>query len=119
VHCPAGSGLPLGRRVVRSGRRETVASATDFLARTPVAPAACVVLDVRMPGMSGLELQQHLAETHPELPVIVISGHPSVETRERALAAGAVAVLDKPFDGQCLLDAVADALGRSGRGPTR
>ena len=93
---------------------ETFASAAEFLAYDVPAGAACLVLDIRMPGISGLDLQQQLAATRPELPIVVITGHADAETRQRALAGGAVAVLYKPFDDQALLDAVARAIVRGG-----
>ena len=70
----------------------------DFLEAVPTYGADCVVLDVQMPNMSGMEVQAHLARNHRGLPVIVITAHETPETRESALAAGAIAFLRKPFD---------------------
>jgi FixJ family two-component response regulator len=94
---------------------ETFASATEFLACELPPDAGCLVLDIRMPGISGLDLQKQLAVRHPDLPVVVITGHGDDEVRQRALAGGAIAVLDKPFDDQALLDAVEQAMARGKR----
>ncbi|HLY37099.1 MAG TPA: response regulator [Candidatus Binatia bacterium] len=88
---------------------ETFASAADFLAHDVPLRGSCVVIDIRMPGISGLDLQQQLGARCPELPVVVITGHADAETRQRALDGGAVAVLYKPFDEEALLDAVTRA----------
>ena len=103
------------RRLFRSAGypAETFASAAEFLAYERPPGVACVVLDIRMPGISGLDLQQQLATTRPELPVVIITGHADAETRQRALDCGAIAVLYKPFDDAALLDAVAQALERA------
>ena len=94
---------------------ETFASATEFLARDLPA-AGCVVLDIRMPGISGLDLQRQLGVRAPRLPVVIITGHGDDEIRQRALDGGAVDVIDKPFDDQVLLDAVGRAFAeRSNR----
>jgi FixJ family two-component response regulator len=71
--------------------------------RTP----RCVVLDIHMPGLSGLDVQARLAESWPRLPVIFITGHHSPETRERVLASHPLAYLAKPVHDQLLLDAIA------------
>ena len=93
---------------------EVFASAADFLAH-PVPPGTgCLALDIRMPGISGLDLQQQLATTQPDLPIVVITGHGDAELRQRALAGGAVAVLYKPFEDEVLLEAVARAIGGGG-----
>jgi len=92
---------------------ETFTSAVEFLGRS-FPPPACVVLDIRMPGMTGLALQQDLAAMYPRLPIVMITGHGSEAICQRALDAGAVAVLDKPFSDQALLDALTDALARHG-----
>jgi FixJ family two-component response regulator len=91
---------------------DTFDSAGEFLAGASISSLACLVLDVRMKGATGLDLQRHLGASHPDLPIVMITGHGSVEVRERAFAAGAVAVLDKPFSDQTLLDAIASALDR-------
>jgi FixJ family two-component response regulator len=91
---------------------ETFASAGEFLAYDVPPDAGCLVLDIRMPGISGLDLQEQLAVRNPDLPVVVITGHCDDEVRHRALEGGAIAVLDKPFLDQSLLDAVELAMER-------
>ena len=87
-------------------------SAPEFLrAQRPDAPG-CLVLDVRLPGMSGLAFQQELAKAGIGLPVIFITGHGDVPMTVRAMKAGAVEFLTKPFDDQVLLDAVHGAIER-------
>ena len=87
-------------------------SAQDFLARAPRDVAGCLVLDVRMPGLSGLDLQSRLAELGLDLPIVFITGHGDVPTSVRAMKAGAVEFLTKPFRDQDLLDAIANAIER-------
>jgi FixJ family two-component response regulator len=87
-------------------------SPQDFMrAERPNAPA-CLVLDVRMPGMSGLAFQEQLAKAGIGLPVIFITGHGDVPMTVRAMKAGAVEFLTKPFDDQVLLDAIHGAIER-------
>jgi FixJ family two-component response regulator len=87
-------------------------SADEFMhAERPDAPG-CLVLDVRLPGMSGLTFQQELAKAGVALPVIFISGHGDVPMTVRAMKAGAVEFLTKPFDDQVLLDAIHAAIER-------
>ncbi len=86
------------------------ASAEEFLAQLVCSPAGCLILDVRMPGCSGLELQRRLLEEGYELPVIFISAHADVALTVRAMRAGALQVFTKPFDDQALLDTVYEAL---------
>lgn len=71
----------------------------------------CVVLDLHMPGLSGLEVQARLAEARPTLPVVVITGHDTPESRARALGQGAAAYLCKPVDDEALLAAIDAAIG--------
>lgn len=89
------------------------ASAQQFLShpRTPV--PSCLVLDISMPGLNGLELQKRVAVEHPDLPVIFITGHGDVPKTVQAMKAGAVEFLTKPFDHDVLLAAVRQALERS------
>jgi FixJ family two-component response regulator len=75
----------------------------------------CLVLDVRLPGMSGLTFQQELAKAGIALPVIFITGHGDVPMTVRAMKAGAADFLTKPFDDQALLDAVKHAIARDRR----
>jgi len=86
------------------------ASAEEFLAQLECSPAGCVILDVRMPGCSGLDLQRRLLEEGYELPVIFISAHADVALTVRAMRAGALQVFTKPFDDQALIDTVYEAL---------
>jgi two-component system response regulator FixJ len=94
-------------------KAETYACAQDFLAGyTPHCPG-CLIADLRLPGMSGLELQAHLAARHSPLPVIIITGHGASPETAQALQAGAVAVLQKPFQAQALLDGLRAALSHA------
>ena len=86
------------------------ASAEEFLAQIKCSSAGCLILDVRMPGCSGLDLQRRLIEEGYELPVIFISAHADVAVTVRAMRAGALQVFTKPFDDQALLDTVYEAL---------
>jgi FixJ family two-component response regulator len=92
----------------------TFASAEDFLSAIQPAWRGCVVLDIRMPGMSGLELQRCLRDAGPTLPVIVITAHGDVAAARQAFLADAVDFIEKPFDGEQLLAAVKTALSGSG-----
>lgn len=96
-------------------RVETYASATEFLdhyARSKLEPE-CLVLDVRMPGLSGLELQRQLQTLHPQLPIIFITAHGDIPMTVRAMKAGAVEFLPKPFRDEDLLDAIATSLDQA------
>jgi FixJ family two-component response regulator len=86
------------------------ASAEEFLSSGRARETDCLILDVRMPGMSGLELQRHLVASHPQMPVIFITAHGDEELRSRALKDGAVDYLLKPFSEKALLNAVQTAL---------
>jgi FixJ family two-component response regulator len=91
---------------------KTFASAQEFMAsKRPDAPA-CLVLDVRMPGLSGLDLQRELANAGIRIPVIFITGHGDIPMSVRAMKAGAVEFLTKPFRDQDLLDAISQAIER-------
>jgi FixJ family two-component response regulator len=88
------------------------ASAEEFLKSDYLRDTGCLILDVRMPGMSGIELHRHLVVNHWEIPVIFITAHGSEqETRSRAIRDGAVDYLSKPFSEDALLNAVRTALG--------
>ena len=91
---------------------ETFASAREFLQRQGAEVAGCLVLDVRLPGLSGLDLQRALAEAHIHTPIIFITGHGDIPMTVRAMKAGAVEFLAKPFRDQELLDAIQEALER-------
>ena len=93
-------------------RVQTFGSTGEFLAsKRPDAPA-CLVLDVRLPDASGLELQRDLAEANVRIPIIFITGHADVPMTVRAMKAGAVEFLTKPFRGQELLEAIQQAIAR-------
>ncbi|MEQ1660363.1 MAG: response regulator, partial [Hylemonella sp.] len=85
------------------------ASAEDFLSALQPDWRGCLVVDVRMNGMSGLELQRCLQERGPTLPVIVITAHGDVAAARQAFLADAVDFIEKPFDGKQILDALANA----------
>jgi FixJ family two-component response regulator len=89
---------------------ETFSTAADFLIRCERGVSGCLVLDVRMPGASGLDLQRILNQAETDLPVIFVTAHADVPLTVRAMKAGALEVLTKPFDDQALLDAVYQAL---------
>jgi FixJ family two-component response regulator len=88
------------------------ASADDFLAHPKPAEPACVVLDVRMPGLSGLDVQRQLSDVGFHIPIIFMTGHGDVPMSVRAMKAGAIDFLIKPFRDQDLLDAVNAAIAR-------
>jgi len=90
-------------------------SAPAFLVAASDRRAGCVLTDVQMPGLDGLELQRHLAERGIRLPVIVMTGHGDVPIAVEALKAGATDFLEKPFDDEHLLTAVASAIATSQR----
>ncbi len=91
---------------------ETFASAQEFLrSKRPDVPS-CLVLDVRMRGLSGLDLQEEMAKSNLQIPIIFISGHGDIAMSVRAMKAGAVEFLTKPFRDQDLLDAIQQALDR-------
>ena len=94
---------------------EVFASPAQFLARAPAeqAQASCLVLDIQLPGLSGLDLQDQLARTHADMPIIFITGHGNVARSVRAMKAGAVEFLTKPVADEVLLEAIARALRRS------
>jgi FixJ family two-component response regulator len=93
-------------------RVETFATAQEFLARPRADVPSCLVLDVRLPGLSGLDLQKRLAEVNIEIPIVFITGHGDVPTSVQAMKAGAVEFLTKPFVDQDLLDAIQQAIKR-------
>jgi FixJ family two-component response regulator len=100
------------RRLMRSvGFAVNVfASAEEFLDSDRLRNTDCLILDVRLPGMDGLELQRHLAASHSEIPIIFITSYEDDEVRARALNGGAVAYFLKPFNDEDLLNAIDAAL---------
>ena len=94
-------------------RAETYACAQDFLRRPRARVPSCLVLDVSLPDLSGLALQNLIASERTDMPIIFISGYGDVPTTVRAMKAGAVEFLTKPFDDQVLLDAIRHAIERS------
>jgi FixJ family two-component response regulator len=102
--------------LIRSVGYRTVvfASAEAFLNSDRRHEPACLILDIRMPGMSGLELQRQLSDMKWSIPIIFLTAHGDDELRTRALRQGASAFLLKPFADEALLDAIRSALGSSG-----
>ena len=94
---------------------ETFASAQEFLQSPRPDVPSCLILDVRMPGLSGLDLQRDLTEANIHIPIIFITGHGDIPMSVRAMKAGAVEFLTKPFRDQDLLDAIQQALERDRR----
>ena len=92
---------------------ETLASATEFLDRPAVDRPSCIVLDVRMPGPSGMDLQAALVEARRDIPIVFMTGHGDVSTGVRAMKGGAVDFLEKPFRGPELLACVQRGLAKS------
>jgi FixJ family two-component response regulator len=93
-------------------RAETFASARDFMQAKRVNAPACLILDVRMPGVSGLDLQRQLSDANIHIPIIFLTGHGDIPMTVRAMKAGAMEFLTKPVRGQELLDAVQKAIAR-------
>lgn len=90
---------------------QSFASAREFLASRALRRTACLILDVNMPGMTGPELYGHLVASNIAIPTILITAYPDEEVRARALAAGAICYLGKPFDEATLLGCIHSALG--------
>jgi FixJ family two-component response regulator len=90
-------------------------SAREFLAQKSPEVPACLVLDVYLPDMNGMELQQELAQKHVNIPIIFITGHGDIPMSVRAMKAGAVEFLPKPFRDQDLLDAIHQAIKRDAK----
>lgn len=92
---------------------ETFSSAQHFLSRPRTSVPSCLVLDISMPGLNGLELQKRVAAEQPDVPIIFITGHGDVPKTVQAMKAGAVEFLTKPFKDDVLLSAIRQALQRS------
>src|SRR5581483_1584517 len=95
----------------------TFMSAEAFLESPVINDTSCIVTDVRMPGMNGIELQEHLMRQGHHMPLIFITAFPEERHRTRAMEAGAVSFLRKPFDAKTLIDCIDEALKRRGDGP--
>jgi FixJ family two-component response regulator len=93
-------------------RVETFGSAQEFLSSRPQDAPACLVLDVRLPGLSGLDLQRALTDADLHIPIVFITGHGDIPMSVQAMKAGAVEFLTKPFRDQNLLDAIGQAIAR-------
>src|SRR5882672_6658576 len=91
---------------------ELFGSAPEFMSSSRPEVTSCLVLDIRLPGISGLDFQRELAEAHVHVPIIFITGHGDIPMSVRAMKAGAVEFLTKPFRDQDLLDAIQVALKR-------
>jgi FixJ family two-component response regulator len=96
-------------------RVEAFGSATEFLQSNLPDVASCLVLDIRLPGPSGLDFQNELAQANIRIPIIFVTGHGDIPMTVRAMKAGAVDFLSKPFRDQDMLDAVATAIERDRR----
>jgi RNA polymerase sigma factor (sigma-70 family) len=106
----------LSRLISEAGYKvQAYASAREFLAREPAQAPSCVVLDVRMPGVTGLDLQETLTSAVHELPIIFITGHGDISMSVKAMKAGAVDFLTKPFAAKDLLDAIRRAVAKDTR----
>jgi FixJ family two-component response regulator len=92
----------------------TFASGQEFLHSGQLPTTGCLILDLRIPGMDGLALQERLTAERRRTPIIILTAHGDEDTRARALAAGARMFLSKPFDADVLLDAVTKAMGYAG-----
>jgi|ERR1035438_3510427 FixJ family two-component response regulator len=92
---------------------ETFASAQEFLARPRAPVPSCLVLDVSLPGLNGLDLQKRVAVERPDMPIIFITGHGDVPMTVQAMKAGAIEFLTKPFGDETLLNAIRHAIERS------
>ena len=92
-------------------------SAQDFLQSGAVAKTSCLITDLQMPGLNGLELQERLQEQGYQTPVILITAYPNENHRRRALSAGAIGFLSKPFEEQSLLECLTIAMERPHESP--
>lgn len=96
-------------------RVRTYANANDFLMRQVEDAPSCILLDLRMPGMGGLELQEALAARTEQLPIIFLSGHGDIRSTTRAMRAGAIAFLHKPVQPKDLFEAIEKAVARDAK----
>ncbi|MCB1902640.1 MAG: response regulator transcription factor [Gammaproteobacteria bacterium] len=91
---------------------ETYSTADEFIRNYYPGRAGCLLLDVRMPGMSGLELQEHFLKHQINIPIIIITGHGDVPMAVRAMKSGAVDFIEKPFNDEMLLESIRNALNK-------
>jgi FixJ family two-component response regulator len=105
------------QRLIRSAgwKAETFASAQEFLARPLADAPSCLVLDLQLPGLSGLHLQQRMAELGLDIPIVFLTGHGNIPASVQAMKAGAIEFLTKPVDEQNLLKAIQEAIERDRR----
>ena len=105
------------QRLIRSAgwKVETFASAQEFLGRSRTELPNCVLLDLQLPGLSGLDLQKRMAEVGLEIPIVFLTGHGNIPVSVQAMKAGAVQFLTKPVDEQELLQAIEEAVERDRR----
>ena len=96
-------------------RVQTFESAQEFLARPRTEAPNCLILDLQLPGLSGLDLQKRMAEVGLEIPIVFLSGHGNIPATVQAMKAGAVEFLTKPFDDEELLQAIREAIERDRR----
>jgi FixJ family two-component response regulator len=96
-------------------RVETFASGQEFLARSGPETPSCLVLDLQLPGLSGLDLQKRMAEGELQVPIVFLTGHGNIPASVQAMKGGAVEFLTKPFDEQQLLNAIEEAIERDRR----
>jgi FixJ family two-component response regulator len=94
-------------------RPQTFASAQAFLGRVPASSLSCLILDVNLPDLNGLDLQERVGADQVDMPIIFVTGYGDVPMTVRAMKAGAIEFLTKPIDKKALLDAVRDAIERS------
>jgi FixJ family two-component response regulator len=100
-------------------RVETFSSAREFLELSPSEAPSCLVLDVRLPDQNGLALQRELAAVDNQIPIIFITGHGDIPMTVRAMKAGAMEFLTKPFENQELLDAIREAISKDAESKAR
>src|SRR6266568_4755750 len=98
---------------------QTFSSAQEFLASARADVPSCLVLDVQLPGLSGLDLQQELAKADVQIPIIFLTGHGDIPMSVRAIKAGALEFLTKPFNDEDLLNAIQQGIARDHRAPKR
>jgi FixJ family two-component response regulator len=107
----------LSRLMISAGfRAQAFGSGEEFFASLQATRPDCVILDLHMPAMSGFDIQERLRTEQNPIPVVVITGHDSTESQQRALSAGAVAYLRKPVDDQALLAAISNAVSTAPNG---